>query len=571
MIRAIRRASSKLRSVGVNRVRLVSGLTLFTYVGCHLTNHALGNISVEAMESGLLVQKFIWQGLIGTTALYLALTTHFFLGLWALYQRRHYGWKRAEVAQLVLGLSIPPLLAHHLIVTRIDYTLFGVVKGYSQELYSFWVASPFWGVVQVTLLIVVWTHGCIGIYYWLRLKPVFPRIAPFLLAGSTLLPVLALLGFFQGGRAIREAAQLPAWRAANLTPGHVGTSNDDAWLGLLHQETLIALAILLAIIIAARGARSLKERTRGSIRLFYPNGRIVRVPRGFSVLEASLMARVPHANICGGRARCSTCRIRVLGDCSDLPLPSELEKSVLHSVGAGSSVRLACQLRPSTDIAIVPLLPATLGAKELSGHATLIGGHERFVAVLIIDMRDSTQFAARRLPFDAVFAVGNFIDTISRAVIAAGGQPNQFLGDGLLAIFGLDCDAPEACRRALQSVGEIAANVGAVNKIFHREWTEAIQFTMGLHGGEAVVGEITYAGKGVFTALGDPVNVAARMQQHCRTFECEAVISEEVFRLANFAMDHLPQALIELRGIDRPQAVRIVMHAGESLQGLRPP
>jgi adenylate cyclase len=570
VIRAIcRRASQQLRTIGVNRIRLISGLTLFTYVGCHLTNHALGNISVESMEAGLLVQKFIWQGLIGTTALYFALATHFSLGLWALFQRRHYGWRRGEIAQLVLGLSIPPLLAHHLIVTRLDYTLFGVVKGYAQELHSFWVATPFWGVVQVLLLTAVWIHGCIGIYYWLRLKPIFPRIVPFLLVAAALLPVLALLGFFQGGRAILAAAEIPAWREANLAPGHVGISSDNAWLGRLHQEVLITLGILLVIILAARGARSLKERIHGSIRVFYPSGRVVRVPRGFSVLEASLMARVPHASICGGRARCSTCRVRVLGDCTELPAPSEVEKAVLRRVNAGVAVRLACQLRPFTDTAIVPLLPATLSARELPGHTTHIGGLERFVAVLIIDMRDSTQLAARRLPFDAVFAVGNFIDTISRAVAAAGGQPNQFLGDGLLAIFGLDCDAPEACRRALRAIGDIAANVAAINDVFHREWTEAIHFSIGLHGGNAVVGEITYAGKRVFTALGDPVNVAARMQQHCRTFACEAVISEDVFRLADFAMDHLPRQLVELRGIDQPQAVRIVLHASDFSENLR--
>ena len=560
VIRAIRRlaAARRLRALGPNKIRLISGLTLFTYVGCHLTNHALGNLSVGAMEAGLLVQKFIWQGLLGTTALYLALTAHFFLGLWALYQRRHYGWRPAEVAQLILGLSIPSLLAHHLIVTRIDYSLFGTVKGYSQELYSFWVAAPVWGIVQVTLLIVVWIHGCIGVYFWLRLKPIFRRIAPVLFAAAVLLPVLALLGFFQGGRAIRAAASVPEWRDANLGLRQIGAADENAWLGWLHERALAWLAALIAFALAARGFRSLRERVAGSIRLFYPQGRIVRVPRGFSILEASLMARVPHASICGGRARCSTCRVRILGDQGDLPPPSEMEKSVLHRVHAGPSVRLACQLRPLTDTIVVPLLSATLSIADIYGHAIHLGGEERFVAILIIDIRDSTQLAARRLPFDAVFAVGNFIDAVSRAVVSAGGRPNQFLGDGLLAIFGLDCDAREACRRALMAICEIAAKVEAINRVFHREWEEPIEFSIGLHGGEAVVGEVAYAGRTVFTALGNPVNVAARMQQHCRTFGCEAVISEDVFAHAAIQMEDLPSQIVDLRGIDRPLAVRIV-------------
>jgi adenylate cyclase len=567
VVRVIRRrAVQALHAIGLNRIRLVSGLTLFIYVGMHLTNHALGNISVSAMEAGLVVQKFIWQGLLGTCALYLALTVHFLLGLWALYQRRHYGWARGEVLQLILGLSIPPLLAHHLIVTRIDYALFGTEKGYAQELYAFWVATPRWGAVQVTLLTVVWIHGCIGIHYWLRLKSVFQRIAPPLLGFAVSLPVLALLGFVQGGKAIGEAAPTPAWRAINLTPGQVGTPVENVWLALLHQQVLLALAILLALVLAARGARKLLERLHGSIQLFYPHGKTVRVPRGFSVLEASLMARVPHACICGGRARCSTCRVRVLGDKSALPAPSELEQIVLQRVHAGPFVRLACQLRPVTDTAIVPLLPANMSTTELHNRATVLGSEERFVAVLMIDMRDSTQLALRRLPFDAVFAIGNFVDEISRAVVAAGGQPNQFLGDGLLAIFGLDCGAAEACRRALSAISGIAANIAGLNEIFGREWIEPIRFGIGLHGGEAIVGGITYGDMTVFTALGDPVNVAARLQEHCKALECEAVISDDVCCRAELATDDLPRHIIELRGRDQPIAVRIVARAVELAQ-----
>ncbi len=378
--------------------------------------------------------------------------------------------------------------------------------------------------------------------------------------------MLALLGFVQAGKAIGEAAPTPAWRAINLTPGHIGTAVENTWLALLHQQVLLALAILLALVLAARSARKLLERLRGSIQLFYPHGKTVRVPRGFSVLEASLMARVPHACICGGRARCSTCRVRVLGDKSALPAPSELEQTVLQRVHAGPFVRLACQLRPVTDTAIVPLLPANMSTTELHNRATVLGSEERFVAVLMIDMRDSTQLALRRLPFDAVFAIGNFVDEISRAVVAAGGQPNQFLGDGLLAIFGLDCGAAEACRRALSAISGIAANIAGLNEIFGREWIDPIRFGIGLHGGEAVVGGITYGGMTVFTALGDPVNVAARLQEYCKTFECEAVISDDVCRRAGLAADDPPRQIIELRGRDQPIVVRTVARAATLAQ-----
>ncbi|MCV9986303.1 hypothetical protein OIV52_31225, partial [Burkholderia pseudomallei] len=148
-----------LRPPGLRSIRLATGLVMFTYVGTHLANRALGNVSLAWMERDLLVQKFVWQGWLGTTVLYGALVTHFFLGLWALYERRSVHWTPAELAQLVLGLCIPPLLANHLANTRIAFAEFGLNKGYAQLLYAFWNDSPFFGRVQLTLLVVAWLHG----------------------------------------------------------------------------------------------------------------------------------------------------------------------------------------------------------------------------------------------------------------------------------------------------------------------------------------------------------------------------------------------------------------------------
>src|SRR6202042_2995603 len=127
---------------------------------------------------------------------------------------------------------------------------------------------------------------------------------------------------------------------------------------------------LLVVVLAARGFRALNERRAGMINLSYGNGRTIRVPKGLSVLEASLRYQVPHASVCGGRARCSTCRIRVIGDCGALPEPSKREAFVLNRVGAADpSIRLACQLRPSQDLSFFQLfMPHTMSANAHASH-----------------------------------------------------------------------------------------------------------------------------------------------------------------------------------------------------------
>ena len=550
-----------MRRFGLRRLRLGTGLALFAYVGTHLLNHTLGNISLARMEQALIVQKWIWQSVPATIVLYGSLATHFSLGVWALYQRRYYGWRMGEMVQLVLGMMIPFVLAHHLVVTRIDQSLYGTQKGYAQELYSFWVASPFWGTVQVVLLCVAWTHGCIGIFYWLRLRPSFPRFAPILLSAALLLPVLALLGFFQGGRAITALAQDPTWRALNLAPARAGTPPENVFLDRLNFWIVASFALTIALVFAARALRSWHEHRRGFMRLQYPNGRVARVPKGFSILEASLFAQIPHACICGGRARCSTCRVRVIGDMRDLPAPSEVELAVLARARAGPSVRLACQLRPQGDLVVVPLVPPQTSLADLRRRTIARGGQERFIAVLVVDLRGSTQLSLRQLPFDAVFAIGCFVEAVGRAIAGTGGQPNQFTGDGLLAMFGVECPPEQACRDALRAAAAIAANVAELNEVMGAEWSEPMRFGIGIHGGEAIVGEIGYRDNMVFTALGDPANVASRLEDHCKPFNCEAVISEVVCRMSGLPLADLPGATVQLQGRTDPIPVRTVKRA----------
>ena len=553
-------ASPRFRAPSVRAVRLACGLLLFTYVSLHYLNHALGLISVAAMEDGLQVQKLIWQSVPGALALYGALLTHMSLGFWALYQRRQFRWTRLEATQLLLGLTIPFLLVDHVFGTRVALSLFGADKGYAQELYKFGT-SPVGGVLQAILLLIVWIHGCIGVHFWLALKPSYPGLRNLLLSAAVLTPTLALIGYAQGERETLRVVADPAWRALNLSTGHVGTAADAARLAADRWDTLIFLGGALVGVLLLRALRAWRERWIGSIRLTFPD-RTIRAKRGLSVLEASLIGGVPLAHVCGGRGRCSTCRIRVLGDLADLPEPSEGEQAVLDRVHAEDGVRLACQLRPSRDIAFLPLLPphATL-ADVRRGPAR--SGEERYAAVMFADMRGSTRLAEKRLPYDTVFLINQFLNAVSSAVIEAGGQPNQVLGDGLLAVFGLKSDPAEACRAAVAACGVIAANVEKLNHALAQGPVAPIRFGIGVHAGILIAGEIGYERHAQFTVIGDAVNVASRLQDLTRALDCEVLISEEVYRRAGLDPGALPAHEVDARGRDGKVKVRASKRAAE--------
>src|SRR6478735_2212240 len=544
-----------LRGIGVRQVRLACGLIMFAYIFSHFFNRALGNFSYDTMEAWLRFHVWWWRIPVVNLALYAAATTHFALGLWALYQRRHFRYTFIEIAQLLLGLSIPLLLASHLGIMRLGGLLFGRdPPHYAGTLFAYWANRPYMIGVQFILLTVAWVHACIGLYFWLRLKPFFKWAAPFLLAIAVLLPPLAMIGAHHGAREVVQLAAAPQWRAERINP------TPPAQRSVIDEITLFYFPLLygsaLVLVFVARGVRALLESRRGSITVSYPNRR-VRVPRGLSILEASLRFNVPHASVCGGRARCSTCRVRVVSNRGTLPRPSGREAFVLARVGAGANpaIRLACPLRPQADIAVIPVLPANVGADFVRNRNRVNIGEERYIVSMFVDMRGSTRLAETRLPFDIVFLINRFLEAASQAVIDAGGQPNQFVGDGLLALFGLDVDPATACRQAMRAAAMVASNVEYMNHEFSSELQEPIQFGMGIHGGEVIIGDIGFRDHTVFTALGDAVNVAARLQDMTKVLNCTVIVSEDVCSNAGIKQEGLQRAEVAIRGRDQAMAI----------------
>jgi adenylate cyclase len=248
------------------------------------------------------------------------------------------------------------------------------------------------------VVIIAWAHGGIGLHFWLRLRPWYPRVAPVLLSAAVLLPVLALLGFAHVGREVAALARQPDWVAEVSQSANAPDAAGRARLDRMHRALLGGFGASVGAVFLARAARLAQDRRRGTVRLTYSDGRQVLVPRGLTVLEASRFAGIPHASVCGGRGRCSTCRVRIMQDFESLPTATREELRVLRRVGAPPNVRLACQLRPTHNLSIVPLLPATASAREGMARPRYLAGQEREIAVLFAGLRGFTALAERRLP-----------------------------------------------------------------------------------------------------------------------------------------------------------------------------
>lgn len=542
------------------RLRLWTGLVLFVFVATHLLNHALGLVSLEAAEAGRLVFLRFWRGPIGTALFYPSLVAHVGLVLWAIYQRRRLRLPILEAVRLGLGLVMPLLLVPHIFGTRVLADTFEFRDTYAYAVVGMWVLHPSSALTQSVLLVVAWVHGCIGIHFWLALKPWYPRVRPLLYSVALLLPVLSLLGFAGLGAELGRLSTSPEWLARTFAGI---TEHDEA---LVQDWARVANGLFIGsvvLVFVGRQLRALWLRRHGVRYLTYPGGRRVPILPGMTILDASRSAGIPHASLCGGRGRCSTCRSRISPASSRLPRPSADEDRVLKRVGAPPNVRLACQLRPNVDLNVVPLLPTTATPADGFLQPAYNQGSEREIAILFADIRGFTRFSEHRLPYDVVFVLNQYFAAMGEAVVEAGGHLDKFIGDGVMALFGLTSGTERGCREALAAAVGMSRALDDLNHVLAHDLREPLRIGIGIHMGHVIVGEMGHGRPKGLTAIGDAVNTASRLESLTKDFKAQLIVSEDVSRYAGVDLGRFPRHEIEVRGRTMLMTITAITNAQE--------
>jgi adenylate cyclase len=357
----------------VRRVRLVSGLVLLLFVAGHLSNLALGLVSVDAMERwrGVLLKP--WQTGFGQALLLAAAIVHAGLGLASLATRRSLAMSRTDWVQLLLGLATPPLLVNHVVGLQVTSDLsarFSADYGYVLAVY--WRYAPLLALQQLLVVVIVWAHGAIGLYSTLVLRRAWPRLAPIVVPLLFAIPILALLGFAHAGEAVLVRLSTdPAWRAL-IEQNLQFLEEMGHRLNVIEGGVFLVYGLAVAVAVGIFGANVLRRR-RTRVIVSYDGGLTAVGRVGMSVLEVSRANGIPHASVCGGRGRCGTCRIIVLAD-ADLDAPAEAELATLHRVKAPAEARLACQAhllgRPVSVRRVYPAFVDAEAAREPGSWST---------------------------------------------------------------------------------------------------------------------------------------------------------------------------------------------------------
>ena len=355
---------------------------------------------------------------------------------------------------------------------------------------------------------------------------------------------------------------------------------DEAWVNQVMVEThfrpemldfifdwtyvvLVAFTALLVLVLAARVLRAWIRARSGAAKLYYRDNRVLDIQPGATVLEMLRAADIPHASVCGGRGRCSTCRVRVGEGAAALAPPSAEETRVLERISAPAGVRLACQIRPVGALEVTPLLPPAATARDGLPRQDYMQGQEREIAVLFADMRGFTQLSANKLPYDVVFVLNRYFAAMGQAVQESGGRLDKFIGDGVMALFGVESGADEGCRNALAAARAMAEKLEELNEGLAGDLAEPMRIGVGIHVGPVIVGEMGYAEAKNLTAIGEVVNVASRLETMTKEFGVQLVVSEEVARRGALDLDRFTARAVEVRGLADTMRVCVIGSAKE--------
>ncbi len=270
------------------------------------------------------------------------------------------------------------------------------------------------------------------------------------------------------------------------------------------------------------------------VQLDFSGDRLVDSESHIPILEASLNANIPHTHVCGGQARCSTCRVLILEGLENLKPRNEKEKRLAKIKGFPYNVRLACQTKITGDIRLRRLVFDDQDINEaVSQGAQSLGeqGREQHLSILFSDIRSFTSFSEKSLPYDIIHILNRYFEAVGHCIDENGGYIDKYMGDGIMAIFGLgDHDKSRSSYLAVNAALSMTHALKEFNTYLKDHFDHEFAIGIGVHTGNVIIGNMGYHKKMDFTAIGDTVNTASRIESVNKQSGTSILVSDRTYQ-----------------------------------------
>ncbi len=260
---------------------------------------------------------------------------------------------------------------------------------------------------------------------------------------------------------------------------------------------------------------------------FLPDNKICEVESGESILQTAARNGIPHVNACGGEGKCTTCRLLILQGIENCSPETEKEIVLKEKAHTTDEFRLACQTTITGDVTVRRLVLnkediESVSERGVSGRL----GETKKIAILFSDIRGFTPFSEKLTPYDVVFILNRYFNRMVKAVESNHGTVDNYIGDGMVAIFGIN-NEPNPVQHAVRSALDMCDEMDDMKPYLKTMYGKDFDIGVGIHWGEAVVGDIGAGKSKRLTAIGDAMNFASRVESANKQFQSRVLISED--------------------------------------------
>lgn len=249
-----------------------------------------------------------------------------------------------------------------------------------------------------------------------------------------------------------------------------------------------------------------------------------------TILEATLKAKINHMHVCGGNARCSTCRVYIMDGLSNCRPRNEKEKQLAEKLGFPQNIRLACQTKISGNITIrrpvVDDLDVAIILKQFGNAPGTKLGQEKDLAILFTDIENYTQFAEAFPAYDVVHVLNRYYQTMNEIIVQHKGVISDVAGDGILALFGVIEDSKNPVLDAINAVRAMNTALMQFNEYLNEMYDRSFGIRAGINFGKVIVGNFDTGMMSKISAIGDAVNLASRIETANKDFGTQLLISQ---------------------------------------------
>jgi adenylate cyclase len=266
---------------------------------------------------------------------------------------------------------------------------------------------------------------------------------------------------------------------------------------------------------------------------FLPDDRKIEVRDGESILDAALRTGITMAHICGGKSRCSTCRVLVMEGLENCSSKTTEEQDIADQLGFSPEIRLACQTRLTGNAKVRRLIldehDVELNSRFIMGKESGLVGVEKHVFIMFLDIRGFTAFAESLLPYDVIHVLNRFFHFMNQVIRRHGGYIDNYMGDGFMALFEVDDPESGALSAVKAGLGMLTIVKDRMSPYVANLFGKTFEVGIGLHYGLVVAGTVGYGENINTTVIGDAVNFASRIESANKEMGTNFLISKDVY------------------------------------------